>query len=174
VVESASSRAAGVVGALRGYLQPNRESDLAVPVDLAAEIETVLVLVHHRSKLGVRVERRLEPGLRALGNPERLGQVWMNLVNNALQAMDYHGVLTISSERRGDRAQVTVEDTGPGIPSAIRGRIFEPFFTTKRRGEGIGLGLDICMKIVEGYAGRISFESEPGRTVFTVDLPLAR
>lgn len=173
VVESASGKAVGVVGALRGYLVPSANAAEAVPVDLAAEIETVLVLLDHRIKHGVRVERRLEPGLRALGEPGGLGQVWMNLVTNALQAMEYDGLLEISAERRGPRAVVSVADDGPGIPDAVKPRLFEPFFTTKKQGEGIGLGLEISRRIVERCGGTISFSSEPGRTVFTVDLPLA-
>jgi len=173
IVETAASKAVGVVGALRGYLLPDRGEASLEPVDLAAEIETVLVLVHHRSKLGVELSRSFEPGLMALGTAAGLGQVWMNLVNNALQAMEYKGRLELSSERRGDRAVVRIADSGPGIPEEIRQRIFEPFFTTKKRGEGIGLGLDICRKIVESCGGSISFESRPGRTVFSVELPAA-
>jgi len=94
----------------------------------------------------------------------------MNLINNSLQAMDYRGTLTISTEHAGEWIIVSFSDTGAGIPESIRDRIFDPFFTTKKHGEGIGLGLDIARSIVEGAGGRIEFESVPGNTVFRVYL----
>ncbi|HSV98049.1 MAG TPA: HAMP domain-containing sensor histidine kinase [Spirochaetota bacterium] len=108
-------------------------------------------------------------GTPVVGNRNRLNQAWMNLINNALQSIDYRGMLTISAERSGEWIIVSFADTGPGIPESIRDRIFEPFFTTKRHGEGIGLGLDIARSIVEG-CGRIELESFPGNTVFKVYL----
>ena len=102
-----------------------------------------------------------------------LNQVWTNLIDNAVQAMDGHGTLTLRTRRDGDRVLVEVGDTGPGIPENLRQRIFEPFFTTKPIGQGTGLGLDISYRIVVGrHGGDLSVESKPGDTRFTVCLPL--
>jgi signal transduction histidine kinase len=172
VIETASQKAAHVVGALRGYLQYDEKDDAAV-VDVAEGVETVLTLVRSKSLQGVRIELRLRPGLTVVGNPHKLGQVWMNIVDNAMQAMEYSGDLLIESSISGDRILVSFTDSGPGIPESVRERLFQPFFTTKRKGEGIGLGLHICRKIVEGFGGRIELESRPGRTTFLVYLPAA-
>jgi signal transduction histidine kinase len=99
--------------------------------------------------------------------------VWTNLIDNALQAMDGDGTLTVRTSRVGDSIQVDIADTGPGIPDEIVGRIFEPFFTTKPVGEGTGLGLDISWRIVVNkHHGDLSVESTPGDTRFRVRLPL--
>jgi signal transduction histidine kinase len=102
-----------------------------------------------------------------------LNQVWTNLIDNALQAMDGAGTLTIRTSKVGEVLQVEVCDTGPGIPPDIVGRIFEPFFTTKPFGQGTGLGLDISWRIVVNkHHGDLSVESAPGDTRFRVRLPL--
>jgi signal transduction histidine kinase len=102
-----------------------------------------------------------------------LNQVWTNLIDNAVQAMNGHGTLTVRTSLDGDCARVEIGDTGPGIPANIRQRIFEPFFTTKPVGQGTGLGLDISYRIVVGrHGGDITVESEPGNTRFIVRLPL--
>jgi len=102
-----------------------------------------------------------------------MNQVWTNLIDNATQAMDGHGTLTLRTSLEGECVRVEVCDTGPGIPDDIRPRVFEPFFTTKPVGQGTGLGLDISYRIVVGrHGGDISVESEPGDTCFIVRLPL--
>jgi signal transduction histidine kinase len=102
-----------------------------------------------------------------------LNQVWTNLIDNAVAAMNGNGTLTIRTLLDGDRLVVEIGDTGSGIPPEIRPRIFEPFFTTKPVGEGTGLGLDISHRIVvEKHHGDIRVESRPGDTRFRVLLPL--
>ncbi len=102
-----------------------------------------------------------------------LNQVWTNLIDNAIQAMDGHGTLTIKTSLAGQMVRVEIGDTGPGIPAENRQRIFEPFFTTKPVGQGTGLGLDISYRIVVArHGGDLSVESEPGNTRFIVRLPL--
>jgi signal transduction histidine kinase len=104
---------------------------------------------------------------------DEIGQVWNNLIVNALQAMKYQGRLIIQTYSETDKIVVKIIDNGPGIPKEIQDKIFEPFFTTKSHGEGTGLGLDICKKIVEEkHHGKIEVFSEPGCTCFTVTLPL--
>jgi signal transduction histidine kinase len=102
-----------------------------------------------------------------------INQVWTNLIDNAIQAMDGSGKLTVATGCDGDRVWAVITDTGPGVPEELRGRIFEPFFTTKPVGQGTGLGLDISYRIVVArHGGDISVESEPGDTRFIVRLPL--
>jgi signal transduction histidine kinase len=102
-----------------------------------------------------------------------INQVWTNLIDNAIQAMDGHGTLRLRTGRVDDRIEVEIGDTGPGIPDSIRSRIFEPFFTTKPVGEGTGLGLDISWRIVvDKHHGDIAVESTPGDTRFLVRLPI--
>ena len=102
-----------------------------------------------------------------------LNQVWTNLIDNAVQAMDGTGTLTIRTSRSDDQIQVEIGDTGPGVPDDIKTRIFEPFFTTKPVGEGTGLGLDISWRIVvKKHHGDLSVESVPGDTRFRVRIPL--
>jgi len=107
---------------------------------------------------------------------DELNQVWTNLIHNALQAMNYKGVLTIKTrlDESASRPQIMVQvtDTGQGIPPELKNRIWESFFTTKESGEGSGLGLGICKRIIEKHNGRIFFESRQGETTFTVVLPL--
>ena len=102
-----------------------------------------------------------------------LNQVWTNLIDNAVQAMDGSGTLTIRTSLDDDRVRVEIGDTGPGVPAELRQRIFEPFFTTKPVGQGTGLGLDISYRIVVArHGGDLTVESQPGDTRFIVRLPL--
>lgn len=102
-----------------------------------------------------------------------LNQVWTNIIDNALEAMDGGGTLTVRTMTEGD-AMLCVEigDDGPGIPNDVVDRIFTAFFTTKPAGEGSGLGLDLAWRIVEKHGGNLAVESAPGDTRFSVRLPL--
>jgi C4-dicarboxylate-specific signal transduction histidine kinase len=172
IIRSAADKAALTVSALTDYSRRG-DAETPVPFDLIEAIETLLVLYYNATKRSVRIVRHFECRDPALGSRERLDHVWVNLIDNALEAMRYEGSLEIATRRSGERILVSFADSGPGIPDEIRDSVFEPFFTTKKSGEGTGLGLDICRKIVEDYGGSIGFESEPGRTVFTVSLPAA-
>jgi signal transduction histidine kinase len=108
---------------------------------------------------------------------QQMQQVLLNLLNNAEHAvakLDRQGVIRVEAGRRGDRVFITVTDNGKGIPAHIMPLIFDPFFTTKSLGEGTGLGLSIAHTLIENHGGTISARSEPGNTVFTIELPLAR
>jgi signal transduction histidine kinase len=102
-----------------------------------------------------------------------LNQVWTNLLDNAVDAVDCKGTITVRTRRDGDAAVVVIADDGPGIPADVLPRVFEPFFTTKEVGKGTGLGLDIARRIVtEGLHGTIQATSNPGDTRFTVRVPI--
>lgn len=169
VVELAAQKASSVVKALRRYLQSGPKTERGV-VEVEQDLGTVLTLLQNRLKDGVQVIRRYQ-GVQAWGSSEALTQVWLNLITNALQAMQYRGELILETRKVGHEAHVSVIDNGPGIPEGIKPFIFETFFTTKKQEEGMGIGLQICRAIVQEQGGRISFESEPGRTRFTVILP---
>ncbi|MBL8966993.1 MAG: transporter substrate-binding domain-containing protein [Spirochaetaceae bacterium] len=172
IIAVATTKATHVISSLRRHLN-QEEEETASYFDLHTELESILALYHNKIKYRVTVKRDFcaSPMIRA--RKDDLNQVWMNLVNNALQAMDYAGVLTIETRKDDGWMIVAFTDSGPGIPPEIQDRIFEPFFSTKKHGEGIGLGLGICKKIVERSGGEIVFESRPGKTRFCVRIPSA-
>jgi len=169
---TAVERAAKVVFALKTYARYDQTGE-KVEANIIEGIETILTLYHSQTKLGVEVIRNFDrsmPTFRCY--PDELNQVWTNLIHNALQAMDNTGTLTIDVMQQDNRASVKITDTGKGISSEIMPKIFQPFFTTKSSGEGSGLGLDIVKKIIEKHQGQIEVESVPGKTTFTVFLPI--
>jgi len=142
--------------------------------DVRAGLEDTLVMLRHKLKGGIEVVRDFEDGLPTLeAYAAELNQVWTNLIDNAIHAMDGRGVLELRARRLGPDVEVRIADSGPGIPPAVAARIFEPFFTTKPQGVGTGLGLHIAHNIVvHRHHGRIDVESKPGRTEFRVSLPI--
>ena len=139
-----------------------------VPHDVIKDIELVLTLYYNQTKYGVEIERRYEEVPPVLCYPDKLHQVWVNIINNALQAMNNKGKLIIAVAKMEDKVRVSITDNGPGIPESIMDRIFEPFFTTKKLGEGTGLGLDIVKRVVNEIGGEISVESRKGETTFHI------
>jgi signal transduction histidine kinase len=118
-----------------------------------------------------------------LGDATRLQTLFLSLISNALDAMPYggeltiktHTVVSISPSGNGGWVEITISDTGVGIPGESKKRIFDPFFTTKKAGEGTGLGLAICEKIIKEHSGRLSVESEVGRgSTFSIQVPALR
>jgi GAF domain-containing protein/ActR/RegA family two-component response regulator len=150
------------------------------PVDLPSVIEQTMALRATRLRLsGIHVELSHDPGVPAAeGDVHQLQQVFLNLLLNAEHAILAGGkgdAIRVRAHERSDNGRswvvVDFEDNGSGIPPEVMPRIFEPFFTTKRVGEGTGLGLSVSYGIVQQHGGRLSAESVPGRTVFTVELP---
>jgi signal transduction histidine kinase len=151
--------------------------DRAGPVeaDIHEGLETTLTVLGYKLKhTQIQVVRdydRSLPKLTVRGG--ELNQVWTNLLDNAIGALGETGTITIGTSLDGPCVRVDVADDGPGIEPAVRERIFDPFFTTKDVGQGTGLGLDTARRIVaERHRGSIGVDSEPGRTVFRVWLPL--
>jgi signal transduction histidine kinase len=172
VVARSVSRISQLVGAVKSYSHMDRATELFV--DVHEGIEDTLIIMGHRFK-DVSVRRSYDrslPPIRALGNS--LNQVWTNIIDNAIDASEGRGTVEISTRREGDGVVVAFEDNGCGISEENLERIFEPFFSTKAQGYGTGLGLDTVWRIVtEEHGGKVSVESRPGRTVFSVWLPLA-
>jgi signal transduction histidine kinase len=179
IVESASNiqlaveRVSKIVFALRSFSRQD-DSEQHVALDAREGIETVLVMYQHQLRQGVEVVREFGDVPKVMGQPDTLNQVWTNLIQNALQAMNRRGRLTLGMRRQEACVVVSVSDTGSGIPQDILDKIFMPFFTTKPVGEGSGLGLDIVKKIIERHKGRIEVRSTVGvGTQFEVYLPMA-
>jgi len=155
----------------------DESSDLAA-VQINRVLKNVIgFLEDHVLLKNISIKTFFEPGLpRAMGDENKLEQVFINLVINASQSMDGKGTLTLRTQFAVDIDRVKIEcsDTGCGIDEDHLGRIFEPFFTTKEKGRGTGLGLSLCHGILEQHGGTIAVESEPGQgSTFTVLLPLA-
>jgi PAS domain S-box-containing protein len=170
IISIASGKASSVVSALLYHVH-REESTEKTSIDLAREIDNILTLYSNQLKEGITLTRDYRYSGTIEGDRSRLNQVWLNLIRNALQAMNYRGKLTIGIETYDGQVEVRVTDSGPGIPEHLHQRIFEPFFTTKEKGEGTGLGLDICQSIIASHGGSIDFESHPGKTSFRVRLP---
>ena len=173
IIALSTSKVAEQVLGLRRYSLNPKVGKSAVPVDLAQNIETVLLVYRSQFPAGIKIHKNFpKTGPWVLGNPDRLMQVWSNLIMNAVQALGTSGKITL--EARAGRAWATVQvtDNGPGIPREIQEKVLEPFFSPKSSGEGMGLGLKIVSSIVSGHEGSLSFESQPGKTTFRIRLPV--
>lgn len=161
-----------IVRAVRSYAYLDQAP--VQEVDVRASLEDTLMILHHKLKQGVDVVRDFAPDLPAVeAFAGELNQVWTNLIDNAVQAMDGKGVLELGARRLGEEVEVRIADNGPGIAPEIRPRIFDPFFTTKPQGAGTGLGLHISHNIiVNRHRGRLEVSSNPGRTEFRILLPI--
>ena len=141
-------------------------------VDVIAGLENTLTILGPRLK-SVSLRREYKEDLPQIqGRGGELNQVWTNLIDNAIDAVDGRGSITMRAYMEGARVVVEVVDDGPGIAREAQSHIFEPFYTTKEVGAGTGLGLDIVRRIVTGHGGEVSVYSDPGETSFTVRLPL--
>jgi signal transduction histidine kinase len=172
VIGAAADKASRTVRALKTYAH-EAPSDRLEAVDLRESVESAISLYFTPLPSGPEIAAKYEPTPPALAQPDRLSQVWVNIIGNAMQASPGKARIEILVRPEGGRALVSIRDEGPGIPDDLKDRVFTPFFTTKAPGEGLGLGLDICKRIVDEFGGSIWFESAPGRTVFSVALPLA-
>ena len=169
-----AERVSDLVQSMRSYSHLDRGAKQQV--DIHQGLEDTIQLLFHKLKQGVAIERNYDrtlPQIQAYGS--ELNQVWTNLIDNAIDAIEVKGTIKIVTLNEGDRIKVQIIDSGTGISPKIKSRIFEPFFTTKSVGKGSGLGLDNVRRIVENrHRGAIYLESEPNRTNFTICLPVNR
>jgi signal transduction histidine kinase len=171
-IEDSTTRISTLVGAAKQYSQLDRAAFLMVDVhDL---LDSTLLMLSAKFGAGITVVKDYDRSLPQIpAYAAELNQVWTNLIDNAVSAMNGTGTLTLRTARDADRVLIEFGDTGSGIPAEIKDRIFEPFFTTKPVGEGTGLGLDISWRIiVNKHHGDLRVESEPGDTRFQVRLPI--
>jgi signal transduction histidine kinase len=172
-IKQGTSRISEIVGALKGYSYLGQAPIQSVNVHEG--IDNTLIILRSKLKEGITVHRDYGshvPSIMAYGS--ELNQVWTNLLDNAADAMNGKGQITIRTRSEGNEVVVEIEDDGVGIPPEIQSNIFDPFFTTKEPGKGTGLGLSTSYGIVkEKHHGTISVNSVPGKTLFTVRLPIA-
>ena len=159
-----------LVGAMKEYTFMDRATPSEV--DVVQGLENTLTILGHKLG-GVSIVRDYEEDLpRVPGHGGEFNQVWTNLLDNAIDAVEGGGSVGVRAFRDGEAVVVEVSDDGPGIPPEIKNRIFEPFFTTKEVGSGLGLGLDVARRVIAGRGGDISVETGPEGTRFAVRLPL--
>jgi signal transduction histidine kinase len=174
MIQGSAMRISSLVCAVKGFTHMD-QANAAEPVDLGLSLaNTVTVLTSKAREKSVTVTLDLEPKLpKVRGFAAELSQVWGNLIDNALDAVDHGGRVDLQALRENETVVVRVRDDGPGIPAELCDRVFDPFFTTKPLGYGTGLGLDIARRLARHNDGTIDFESHPGRTEFRVRLPIA-
>src|SRR5438093_5687785 len=171
-IESSTSRISDLVLAIKEYTFMDQAP--VQNVDIIKSLENTLTILNHKLKHGVIVKRdyqRVPLLVNSFGS--ELSQVWTNLIDNAVDAMDGNGELRVRTYREDPCVVVEIGDNGPGISPEVKPHIFEPFFTTKGVGQGTGLGLDTVQRIVKKHRGSIHVSSEPGNTRFQVWLLLA-
>lgn len=172
-IEEHVERARKVVHGMLGYvrkMEPRLED-----VDINGTImQTISLLANYARINNIEIKTDLEMDLPVIASDQsQLQQVFLNIMNNAIDAIEKDGVIWIRSKRDDIWLEVDIEDTGPGIPPDKRKRVFDPFYTTKEAGKGTGLGLWISYNIIEKMGGKISFETETGKgTTFTIRLPI--
>jgi len=174
-IQESSRRIADLVSSVKVFTHMDRGSDKQY-ADIHIGIRNTLTMLGHKVKKGninivEEFDESLPPVKAMIGE---LNQVWTNVIDNALDAMEVNGkgVLTIKTERDREFVQVTIIDDGPGIPDEIKSKIFDPFFTTKEMGKGTGMGLEMVQRIVRQHNGSIKARSIPGRTEFIVCFPI--
>jgi two-component system NtrC family sensor kinase len=171
VIVEEARRARSIVHNLLDFVRQARAEREPVDVNLLLK-QTLTVIGYQIDRSEIVIEENCSPNIGALFlNEGQMKQVFLNLINNALQAMPEGGVLRLGTARIGDEVSVWIADTGTGIPLEQQGQIFDPFFSTKP--EGTGLGLPVSLEIVRAHGGRITVDSKTGvGSTFTVWLPV--
>ena len=174
-VARGAERIKGLAHSLLAFSRPGQE--VPTPLNVNDVIDRSLELCHYQIlKSGAQLEKDLGTRLPAVsGFANQLEMALINLIVNAIQAMGKGGRIRVASTAADDGVEISVMDTGPGIPEAIQATIFEPFITTKPEGQGTGLGLSTVLMVVERHNGRIDFTTKPGEgTTFRIRLPASR
>lgn len=170
-LEHSSARISDLIKAIKEYSYMDQGP--MQEVDIERGLETTLTIMNHKLKRGIAVIRDYAANLpKVMASGSELNQVWTNLIDNAADAMNGNGKLTVRTARENDFVLVEIADNGVGIPPEALSRIFDPFFTTKGVGEGTGLGLDVVSRIIKNVGGQISVTSVPGNTRFQVRIPV--
>jgi two-component system NtrC family sensor kinase len=171
-IEQHVKRAKGITQRMLGFGRRMNPGRTEILINNLAD-EAVAMLKTEAANRNIVIERRYDPQAPViLSDPSQLEQVFINIIDNAIDAMGKDGSIVIETQAQGEGVRISFTDTGPGMDEETLRRIFDPFFTTKKVGEGTGLGLAICFTILEKLGGRIDVRSEPGHgTSFTVTLP---
>lgn len=173
-LDEASSRISHLVGAIKSHVHMDKTNELQL-TDLHKDIDNTLTLLGYKLReKNINVRKIFCENL--VDVPAYIGelnQVWTNLIDNAIYAVDKNGELIIQTICNEKTVTIKIIDNGSGIPQDIVSRIFDPFFTTKKVGEGTGIGLDLVNRIIKHHNGEISVNSKPGRTEFIINLPIS-
>jgi signal transduction histidine kinase len=171
-ISEGAGRISEIVKALKTYTYLDQAP--VQDVNVHEGLDNTLVMLRSKLKKGITVHRdycAYLPRIEAYGS--ELNQVWTNIIDNGVAAMDGQGIITIRTHYEGNWITIEIEDNGPGIPEQVQSKIFDPFFTTKAPGEGTGLGLNISHNIiVQKHKGELTVDSQPGRTCFQIKLPV--
>ncbi|MEO6396045.1 MAG: ATP-binding protein [Devosia sp.] len=169
-LERSAKAVSDIVRAVKSYTYLDQAE--VQDIDVMMSLEDTLMILKHKLK-GIEVTRDYAPDLpRVEGYGSELNQVWTNLIDNAIDAMNGEGTIDVRAARLDETVEVRIGNTGPAIPSHVAKRIFEPFFTTKPQGVGTGLGLHVSRNIVVNrHGGEIDLTSVPGRTEFRIRVP---
>jgi signal transduction histidine kinase len=174
-ISSFALRIHGLVGAVKGFSYMDHAPS-PEPVDIRRGIADTFTMLGSKTKAkAVNVTMQFPddlPCVYAVG--AELNQVWMNLIDNAIDAVEVGGRIDVIGSCELGSVVVRIVDDGPGIPPEIKNRIWDQFFTTKPVGKGSGLGLDIVRRLLQRHDGAIDLDSVPGRTEFQIRLPIAR
>jgi signal transduction histidine kinase len=173
-IERAAARIHGLVTAAKGFTHMDRAPDLG-PVLIGEGLRDTVALLEGKARgKSVQISLDVPPDIPSVqGYAGEINQVWMNLLDNAIDAAPPGGHVSVTAELEGADVIIRVRDDGQGIPADIRESIFDPFFTTKPVGEGTGLGLDIARRVIHAHNGEITVDSRPGQTEFRVRVPVA-
>lgn len=172
-IEDSASRISDLVSSVKTYSHMDRGTDKEV-VELKKVLKSTVTMLNHKAKQKkVEIELNIPSELPEFcGYVSELNQVWTNLLDNAIDAVEKEGKVEVTAEARNKNLYLFFRDNGKGIPEDVIPKIFDPFFTTKDVGEGTGLGLDVVHKIIEKHGGAIEVRSKPGNTVFELCFPL--
>jgi signal transduction histidine kinase len=166
----ATERLMNIVSSLKNFTRLD-EAEFK-KADIHEGLESTLTIVRHKLRERIAVKKNYGEIPLVECYPNRLNQVFMNLIVNAAQAIHDRGTITIETSRQADFVRISISDDGGGIPVENLPKVFDPGFTTKGVGVGTGLGLSICYQIIQQHQGKIEVESGNGKTTFTMDLPI--
>jgi len=174
-IQEGSKRISDLVHAIKSYSHMDRSPDKEL-LDIHDGINNTLTMLSHKLKAKkVDVEKEFSDSLpKVKAYAGTLNQVWTNLIDNAVDAMEEGGTLTIRTFPENGNVKIDIIDNGSGIDESVKSKIFDPFYTTKDIGKGTGLGLDIVRNIISQHQGSINVESEPGQTKFQICLPVEK
>lgn len=172
-IEESATRISDLVSSVKTYSHMDRGTDKEV-VELQKTLKSTITMLNHKAKQKkVDIELNIPSGLPEFcGYVSELNQVWTNLLDNAIDAVEKEGKIDVKAEAKGKNLYLFFKDNGKGIPEDVIPKIFDPFFTTKEVGEGTGLGLDVVHKIIEKHGATIEVKSKPGNTIFELCFPL--
>ena len=172
-IRESANRISTLIKSMKSYSHMDQATE-SEATDIHEGLRSTLVMMKHKMKdKNISLEKEFGedlPQICAMGG--ELNQVWTNIIDNAIDAMEQDGILKVRTYTEREMLCVEIIDNGAGIPEDIQTRVYDPFFTTKKMNEGTGMGLDIVQKIVNRHNGVLQLESEPGRTCFRVCLPV--